>query len=84
MIGGNQALFFKQLFNQHIFGTLYKAFSQSLASENGARLVAMQAAEKNILEMEEGLQGRFRETRQNTITDELLDIISGFEALSIA
>ena len=84
MIGGNQALFFKQLFNQHIFGTLYKAFSQSLASENGARLVAMQAAEKNILEMEEGLQGRFRETRQNTITDELLDIISGFEALSLA
>jgi len=84
MIGVNHALFFKQLFKQHIFGTIYKAFSQSLASENGARLAAMQAAEKNILEMEEDLQGRFRETRQNTITDELLDIISGFEALSIA
>ena len=84
MIGGNHALFFKQLFNQHIFGTIYKAFSQSLASENAARLMSMQAAEKNILEMEEGLQGKFRETRQNTITDELLDIISGFEALSIA
>jgi len=83
MIGVNHALFFKQLFKQHIFGTIYKAFSQSLASENGARLAAMQAAEKNILEMEEDLQGRFRETRQNTITDELLDIISGFEALSI-
>ena len=82
MIGVNHNLFFKQLFNQHIFGTIYKAFSQSLASENGARLAAMQAAEKNILEMEEDLQGRFRETRQNTITAELLDIISGFEALS--
>ncbi|MBU0730620.1 MAG: F0F1 ATP synthase subunit gamma [Proteobacteria bacterium] len=84
MIGVNHALFFEQLFNQHIFGTIYKAFSQSLASENAARLASMQAAEKNILEMEEALQGKFRETRQNTITAELLDIISGFEALSPA
>ena len=84
MIGVNHALFFEQLFRQHLFGKIYKAFSQSLASENAARLVSMQAAEKNILEMEEALQGRFRETRQNTITAELLDIISGFEALSPA
>jgi F-type H+-transporting ATPase subunit gamma len=83
MIGVNHTLFFEQLFNQHIFGTIYKAFSQSLASENAARLVSMQAAEKNILEMEEALQGKFRETRQNTINAELLDIISGFEALNI-
>jgi len=82
MIGVNHAMFFEQLFTQHIFGAIYKAFSQSLASENAARLASMQAAEKNILEMEETLQGRFRETRQNAITAELLDIISGFEALS--
>lgn len=46
------------------------------------RLAAMQAAEKNIFEMEETLQGKFRETRQNAITAELLDIVSGFEALT--
>jgi F0F1-type ATP synthase gamma subunit len=46
-----------------------------------ARLT-MQAAEQNILEMEEDLKAEFRETRQNTITAELLDIVSGFEALS--
>lgn len=82
MIGINQVLFFEQLFRQHIFGAIYKAFSQSLASENGARLASMQAAEKNIVELEEKLQGQFRETRQNSITAELLDIISGFEALA--
>jgi F0F1-type ATP synthase gamma subunit len=31
--------------------------------------------------MEENLQQKFRETRQNRITSELLDIISGFEAI---
>lgn len=82
MIGVNHTLFFKQLLKQHIFGMIFKAFSQSLASENAARLAAMQAAEKNILEMEEDLGSRLRETRQNAITAELLDIISGFEALS--
>lgn len=83
-IGVDPLLFFEQLFRQHIFGTIYKAFSQSLASKNGARLAAMQAAEKNIVELEEKLQGQFRETRQNAITAEFLDIISGFEALSTA
>ncbi len=82
MIRMDNELFFKELFRQHIFGEIYKAFCQSLASENTARLVSMQRAEKNIMEMEEDLQGRFRETRQNAITAELLDIISGFEALA--
>ncbi len=82
MLGASEAILFETLFEQHIFAAIYKAFAQSLASENGARLAAMQAAEKNILEMEETLQGRFRETRQNAITEELLDIISGFEAIT--
>ena len=41
----------------------------------------MQGAEKNILEMEEALLALFREQRQANITNELLDIVSGFEAL---
>jgi F-type H+-transporting ATPase subunit gamma len=82
LIRMDTGVFFEHLFHQHIFGAIYKAFSQSLASENAARLAAMQAAEKNIVEMEETLQGKFRETRQNAITAELLDIISGFEALA--
>ncbi len=73
---------FSDLFGQYLFVAFYRAFAQSLASENAARLMAMQAAEKNILEMGEGLQALFREQRQAAITSELLDIISGFEALS--
>ena len=44
--------------------------------------MAMQAAEKNILETLDDLQALFREQRQAAITAELLDIVSGFEALS--
>jgi F-type H+-transporting ATPase subunit gamma len=73
---------FSHLFRQHLFVSLYRAFAQSLASENAARLMAMQAAEKNILETQDQLQAAFREQRQANITNELFDIISGFEALS--
>lgn len=73
---------FRELFRQYLFVSFYKAFAQSLASENAARLRSMQAAEKNIQELEETLEARFRETRQTIITSELLDIISGFEAVS--
>lgn len=73
---------FRHLFRQYLFVSLYRVFAQSMASENTARLNSMQAAEKNILEMAEELQGKFRETRQTMITEELLDIISGFEAIN--
>ncbi len=69
------------LFRQYLFAALYRAFAHSMAGENAARLAAMQAAEKNILELEEELKAGFRETRQNTITAELLDIVAGFEAV---
>jgi len=82
LIQMDQEVLFNQLFYQHIFGNIHKAFSQTLASENIARLASMQAAEKNIIEMRENLHAAFRATRQNAITEELLDIISGFEALT--
>ena len=70
------------LLRQYLFIVLYRGFAQSMASENAARLMAMQAAEKNIVEMLDELKARFREQRQGNITNELLDIVSGFEALS--
>jgi F-type H+-transporting ATPase subunit gamma len=82
MIGLSREVMFKHLFRQYLFVSLYRAFAQSMAGENAARLMAMQAAEKNILELVEGLQANFRELRQAAITGEILDIISGFEALS--
>ncbi len=60
---------------------LYGAIARSMAAENIARLAAMHAAEKNIEDMREELQANFRQTRQNSITEELLDVMAGFEAL---
>ncbi len=82
MLSASRETMFAHLFRQYLFISLYRAFTQSLASENAARLMAMQAAEKNILETLDELTGQFREQRQAAITAELLDIVSGFEALS--
>jgi len=81
MLGDSTQRLFRDLFNQYLFVSLYRGFAQSMAAENAARLAAMQAAEKNILELEEELQSKYRETRQKAITEELFDVVSGFEAL---
>lgn len=72
---------FSSLFHQYIFVSLFRAFAESMASENAARLLSMQSAEKNIDERIEQLNALYRSERQNAITSELLDIVSGFEAL---
>ena len=69
------------LIREYLFISIYRSFAESMASENASRLAAMQAAEKNIEERMEDLQSRYNRTRQDSITSELLDIISGFEAL---
>jgi F-type H+-transporting ATPase subunit gamma len=72
---------FRALIREYLFVSLYRAFAESLASENASRLASMQSAEKNIEERLEELHGQFHRQRQMTITEELLDIVSGFEAL---
>lgn len=53
-----------------------------MASENASRLAAIRGAEKNIGDRIVELTSRFHQLRQMTITEELLDIASGFEALN--
>ena len=72
---------FSSLIHEYLFVSLYRAFAESLASENASRLASMQAAEKNIEEMLSGLKTHFQQQRQMSITEELLDIVAGFEAL---
>ena len=69
------------LFRQYFFVSLYRACAESLASENASRLASMQIAEKNINERLEELRAEFHHQRQTMITEELLDIVAGFEAL---
>jgi F-type H+-transporting ATPase subunit gamma len=70
------------LIRQHLFVLLFRAFAESAASENAARLAAMQSAEKNIDDRLAELNQEYHGLRQNSITSELLDIVSGFEVLT--
>lgn len=74
-------LMFSQLIRQYLFVSLSRALAESLASENARRLAAMQRAERNIDQHIDQLQSQFYQQRQTSITEELLDIIAGFEAL---
>jgi F-type H+-transporting ATPase subunit gamma len=69
------------LVRQHLFIQLFSACAESLAGEHASRLMSMQVAEKNIKQRLESLTGIYRQQRQGQITEELLDVVSGFEAL---
>lgn len=73
---------FSSLVRQYLFFTLYRAFVESLASENASRLLSMQAAEKNIEDHLNDLDVQFHRQRQAAITSELQDVMTGFEALA--
>lgn len=79
VLGGTGTL--RALIREYLFVSLFRACAESLASENAARLAAMQRAEKNIEELLEDLGGRYHRLRQSGIDEELFDVISGFEAL---
>ena len=80
--GATQAL--PAFIREYLFVLLYQACAESLASENASRLAAMQRAEKNIGEILEELNRRFHRIRQESIDEELFDVISGYTALSDA
>ena len=69
---------------EYLFVSIFRACTQSLASENASRLAAMQRAEKNIDGLMDSLNRSFHQLRQSDIDEELFDVISGFEALSRA
>ncbi len=75
------ASLFTTLLREHLFVSLFRACAESVASENASRLSAMEAAESRIDERLAELRRAFDHQRHETITEELLDIVSGFEAL---
>jgi len=75
---------FAALVRQHLFISLFRAGAESAASEHATRLAAMQAAERNIDDHLEEMNGLYRYRRQALITEELLDVVAGFEALTAA
>jgi F-type H+-transporting ATPase subunit gamma len=63
---------------------VYQAILESLASEHAARMVAMKNATDAAKELVEALQLDYNKSRQQTITNEMLDIAGGAEAMSQA
>jgi len=69
------------LLPRHVEVQVYRALIESLAAEYGARMAAMDNATKNASEMIDLLTIQFNKARQERITKELLEIVSGAEAL---
>ena len=61
---------------------LYKAVRDSYASEHGARMTAMHKATDNASELKEELTLNYNKARQAAITNEILEIVGGAEALN--
>lgn len=60
---------------------LYKALRDSFASEHGARMTAMHKATDNAKELKDSLTITYNKARQAAITNEILEIVSGADAL---
>jgi len=81
VLGGSSASL-PALIHEQLFISLYRACAESLASENASRLEAMQRADKNIQSVADDLQQSLNRLRQNSIDEELFDVVAGFNALS--
>ncbi len=62
--------------------TLYSALLDSVASEQGARMTAMHKATENAQELLKDLRLKYNKARQAAITNEIIEIVSGAEALN--
>ena len=69
------------LLPRNISVQIYRALLENAASEHGARMAAMDNATRNAGERIKGLTLTYNRTRQAMITNELIEIISGAEAL---
>jgi F-type H+-transporting ATPase subunit gamma len=71
----------KALLPNNLAVQIFTVLLESAASEQGARMTAMDSATRNAGEMIDALTMRYNRTRQSVITKELIEIISGAEAL---
>ena len=69
------------LIPKYMTSILYGAFVEAVASENGARMQAMDSATNNAEEIINDLELKYNRARQGAITQELTEIIAGAEAI---
>jgi len=69
------------LVKRYVEYTMYYSLIDSLAAEHSARMQAMDAATKNAKDMVKELNVKYNKARQESITTELIEIISGMESM---
>lgn len=72
----------KQLIPKALKTQFFKALRDSVASEHGARMTAMHKATENATELRDDLKLKYNKARQASITNEILEIVGGAEALN--
>ncbi|HAW79842.1 MAG TPA: ATP synthase F1 subunit gamma [Balneola sp.] len=78
----NSEAILEKLLPLHLNTQLWKAILESNASEQGARMSAMDSATENAKELERDLKLKYNQARQSAITTEISEIVSGAQALS--
>lgn len=71
----------EEIMRRYVMSQLHQALLESIASENGARMTAMDAATKNATEMIDNLTLEYNKARQAAITKELIEVVTGADAL---
>ncbi|RRQ49987.1 ATP synthase F1 subunit gamma [Maribacter algicola] len=82
MFEPSKAEIVEQLIPKSLKTQLYKAIRDSFASEHGARMTAMHKATDNAKELRDQLKLTYNKARQAAITNEILEIVGGAEALN--
>jgi len=72
---------FDRLLPRHVEFQVYRALLESIAAENAAKMVAMDNATKNSAEVIESLTLYMNKIRQAAITREIIEVVSGAQAL---
>ncbi|RPJ84766.1 MAG: ATP synthase F1 subunit gamma [Acidobacteria bacterium] len=75
-------IIFDRLLPKHVETQIFRAMLESEAAEHGARMTAMDSATRNAEDMISSLTLRMNQMRQASITKELIEIVSGAEALA--
>ena len=78
----SQSEILNELIPKALVVQLFKAISDSIAGEHGARMTAMYKATENASELRDELKLTYNKARQTAITNEILEIVGGAEALN--
>jgi len=73
----------ERLVAEYVFALLVEAAAESIASENAARFAAMASAHENVSKKVDDLRREAHQARQAEVTNELLELVTGAEALAV-